>query len=248
MVQRNPPQQFVLPQHVQTIQLEQRQLNQAVQLHTEAVNRLIESMQDRDLRMYKPGPIEPVAFAGDYIVTVIRESYDMYQVAFVEPLTISGPMEFNGGAVGASATLPSVGTNNIIDNNYGQLSILRFFVQDDISVQMFEPAGVGRHNKRVGLTDINPFTHLMNPYDEPSEFAVFEDQFPNVVIRNNRAVPLTQSRIVFYGIKYVLYGLYGAEGAGIGGHILPLKHFTDITQVRAAEEKPVIIPIGGWGR
>lgn len=203
---------------------------------------------DRDLRMYKTGPLEPIAMPGDLIVLNVRELFILYMISFVEPLSLSGALVVNGGAVGANATLPTLATTNILDMNYGNLAIFRFHVLDDIAVEVRQPASVSRHGKRVGLTEIGMFTHLNFPNDEPSEMAVFEDQLPNLGIRNPRPLALTQSRVAFYGHKYVLYGENGSEGASVGNHLKPLDTFTSIAEVVEAGYANVpTIPIGAWG-
>ncbi len=196
-------------------------------------------------RSYKPGPIEPVVRVGENILTVDREAYSLYAVGFIEPLILSGSLVVNGGAIGASATLPLLSTQNQLDNNYGQLSQLRMRVIDDIDVTVFLPQSVARHGNLNVIASVNAFTALNFPDDEPSEFFIFENQRIFLSIRNPRSVAVAQSRVLFYGLKYILVG---PGGPSTGGHVQAFQTFRSITEATSSGEKFTVLPTGGWGR
>lgn len=196
-------------------------------------------------RPYKPGPIEPIVRVGENVLTVDREAYSLYTVGFIEPLILSGALVVNGGAVVAGATLPLLNTQNQLDNNYGQLSQLRARVLDDIDVTMYLPQSVARHGNLNIVATVNAFVALNFPDDEPSEIFIFENQRVFLQIRNPDTVALVQSRVMFYGIKYVLIG---PGGPSSGGHVLPFRTFNSITEAVQSGEKFTVIPTGGWGR
>jgi len=201
-------------------------------------------------RPYKPGPIEPVARVGENVLTVNRELYSLYKIAYVETLPVSGPLVIDGGAIGAGVTLAPINTSLVLDMNYGEMSQIRAKVLDDISVSIYQPSGVARHNLKTPVATINAFTALYFPDDEPSELFVYEDQRPVLLIRNPRTVALVMSRVMFYGIRYALSG---PGGSSTGGHILPFKTFPNIADAehwkRSPEGEPyTVIPVGAWGR
>ena len=201
-------------------------------------------------RPFKPGPIEPVVRVGENVLTVDREQYSLYKVAYIEPLPASGPLVVNGGAVGAAAVLAIINPQLTLDMNYGQVAQLRCKVLDDISVTIYQPGGVARHGLNTPVATVNAFTALYFPDDEPSEVFIFENQRIFLQIANVRTVALVMSRMLFYGIKYVLAG---PGGASTGGHILPFQTFANITDAerwkQSGEGQPfTVLPTGAWGR
>ena len=198
------------------------------------------------LRPYKPGPIEPVARPGENVVLIDREGYNLYVVAYIEPIPISGPLIVNAGAVAALTTLATTNPQLTLDMSYGQLSQLRAHVLDDIIVAMLQPGGVARHALKTPVATINAFTALRFPNDEPSEVFIFEDQRVFLQVTNPRPVALAQSRVEFYGIKYVLAGRGGTSTGG--AHLTPLGSFTSIEAVEKNVANYTAIPTGAWGR
>jgi hypothetical protein len=193
-----------------------------------------------------PGPIRPIAQAGDYVLLADRESYHLYQVAFYEGIPESTQFRLNIGAIGAGVTAPAFSTQAALDMANGQLSQLRWYVLDDIEVELAEPAGVYRFSSLNTNAAVDLFTHVRDPFDAATEVYVFEAQRPSLRATNPTGVALAQARVQFYGFRFVLYGRGGADS---GGKAEPFQSFGNIHDAVEQIAAPfIVIPTSAWGR
>lgn len=197
-------------------------------------------------RPFRAGLIEPIVEVGQRVLLVDREAYNLYMVAFIEPIPMSGPIILNGGAILAGATTASTTSQPVLDNNYGQFAQLRARVLDDIAVTVLQPQALARFTMKNVNAVITPFTALNDPDGHMTEFYIYEDDRIFVQIRNPHTVNLAQSRIAFWGFKYVLSGSEGP--AASGGKVPPLRRFLTIPEAEKSGERYTVIPVGGWGR
>ncbi len=196
-------------------------------------------------RPFRAGPIEPVVEVGQNLLLVDRENYHLYQVSYIEPLSRSAPLIFDAGALNAASVTTVQNTQTILDMQFGQLAQIRMRVIDDINVVVFQPQAIARQANKNQIANINAFSAIYDPWDSLSEHYIFEDQRIFLQITNPRRYNLAQTRISFYGFKYVLFG---GAGASSGGHVLPKRSFGSIQEATDSGEKFTVIPIGGWGR
>jgi hypothetical protein len=158
---------------------------------------------------------------------------------------MSGPMLFNAGAIAAGGQTVPLTTQLVLDMPYGQLSQLRAKVLDDISVQVFQPQAIGRLQTQNAIANFNAFSQLLDPFGANTEFYIFENQRIFLQVANISGRNLVQTRIAFYGIKYILDG---DEGPSSGSHLKPIATYKTIDDALASNNKFTVIPQGGWGR
>jgi len=201
---------------------------------------------------FAPGPVRPVAKVGENILLADHETYKLYEVAFIEPFAPSHTLVFNAGALAAAGVANNQSTTAILDNQYGQLSQIRARVLDDVHVLVKQPQAVARMSNLNVTARINAFSALYDPYDALSEFFIFENQRFFLDFLNPTQYAIAQSRVLFYGYKYVLLG---REGTSSGNHLQALKEFLSIDEamrqtdeIRGGRLQFTVIPTGGWGR
>ena len=165
-------------------------------------------------RPFRAGPIEPIVEVGQRVLVIDRESYKLFMVAFIEPIPVSGPIILNGGAIAAGGVSAVTSTQNVLDQNYGQFGQLRAKVLDDVAVTILQPQALARFTMKNVNAVITPFTALNDPDGHTTEFYVYQDDRVFCQFRNPHTVALAQSRIAFWGFKYVLAGPEGPAGTG----------------------------------
>ncbi|RJQ43382.1 MAG: hypothetical protein C4534_08270 [Gaiellales bacterium] len=206
-----------------------------------------------EIGAFRPGPIAPVAKPGENVLLVALNHYSLYEIAYIDTFPVSGQTIIDVGALAASFTPAGSNANSspTLDLGAGQLGQWRFQVLDDIVVSVAQPAAA-RHSLRLAPSNISAFTHLMHPDDEPTEMFTFEQQLDTSIaftVRNPRPVAIAQSRLMFYGLKYILIGDLGngKRGTASSGSLSPLAQFTSIDEAMRSNYKFVVVPIGGWG-
>ncbi len=202
---------------------------------------------------YKIGPMEPIAEVGENILVVDRESYRLYTVAFLEPISASHPFVANAVVapaviLAAGAVAPVLSTTNILDMQNGQLGQFRMYVLDDIGVEFLQPQSLTRFGTLNQQARVNAFNRLKDPCDHLTEFFVFEQDRPFLRVTNPTQYALNQARVAFYGYKYVLSGADSADAVAPGGHVTPIATYPNIAAAKKANYKFTVAPVGGWGR
>lgn len=194
---------------------------------------------------FRPGPIMPVVKAGENVLLVQNQLFNLYQVSFIEQIGQSSPLIFNPGAVAAGATLQAQNPQNVVDMAFGQMAQYRIYLWDDLNVVVLQPAATARQSTKNQIAQVNAFQQLNDECGHKTEFFIFEDQRFVLNVTNPGGYNLAQSRIQFYGFKYVLYG---GVAAATGGHVLPIRTFRSIQEATDSGQKFTVIPIGGWGQ
>lgn len=203
-----------------------------------------------------PGEVRKVAHPGEHIILVTTDRYRLFQVAYVEPLTMSFPLIIDVVASSGAAnippgqTLPDFNTQNFLDMEYGQLGQFRAKVHDDIDVVVLEPAQVALRNTKNVLTNINAFDARRDPQGQLTESFVFEINRLYLRVTNPSGYTITRARVAFWGFRYVLAGKLGTSLSD--GVLEPLAIFNSIQEVLEHSKKNhynyTIVPMGGWGR
>ena len=197
-------------------------------------------------RPFKPGPIEPVVYAGENVLLLDREAYNLYQVAYIEPIPASHPLVANIGAILAGATAAPFNTQNILDMQYGQFGQYRVRLLDDVHAVLSQPQSVARFSTKNVNARISVWSHLYDPDDHQTEFFIYEDDRIFLTATNPTGYNLAQARAAFYGYRYVLVGADGQ--AGSGGKVPPIDRYPTIKKAKESGFNFTVIPVGGWGR
>lgn len=196
--------------------------------------------------LYKSGPIQPVAQVGHNLLLIDRMRYNLYQVAYIEPIPPSHPLVADVGAVNAGVTDAIFNTNNVLDMEDGHLGQFRARVLDDIAVDILQPQSSTRFTLKNVIARLSAYTHVYDEHDALTEFFIFEDDRIFLRALNPTDYNLAQGRVAFYGFKYVLAG--GKGVADRGGEVPPIRTFTSIEEAERSGLKYTVIPVGGWGR
>jgi len=146
---------------------------------------------------------EPLVRVGGTIIT--EPKGNAYKVVYIEQ---TGIIEHDFGSIGANSTI----YDQVIDSiamHKNELGQFRMFFVDNIVLENIRlPLGAGRFvlKNKTGFID-NTFQSTALGLDYFSQFTeiyVFEDNVPVVNVRNPSSTALTNSRIRFFGYKYVL--------------------------------------------
>jgi len=164
-----------------------------------------------DLYPYKPGEIESIVLPDQTVGVWINKVYKFYKVVFIEPIPRCDAIEFDFGALAAGVTTAITQLNllEMPDREFGQF---RGFVIDDIAVNLWQGRSDGRYklNNRNGR--LTRATDLRDPCGHTTEFYVHEDDFAFMQVLNPTDYDLTQTRVAFYGFRYVLEVAVDASG------------------------------------
>ena len=192
---------------------------------------------------FKPGLIEPVVEVGQRVLLADGLKYRLYDVANIEPLLPSHPLIFNGGALAAAGVTAALSTTAVLDMEDSTFGQYRVMVLDDIHIQMRQPQAVTRWtNLNINAT-INLFTPLYDPCGHQTEFFLYRQERPFLVITNPTGYNLAQTRVAFWGYKYIIGGKHGVVHAA---DLEPIQMFDSIEQAMASGQKFTVVPTGGW--
>ena len=138
---------------------------------------------------------EPVALPNEKICLLPDKKY--YRVVYVEQLPV---VEKDFGAITAGNTLTDQEITEL-QMNKNELVQVRIEIVDDIEITVKQPKSVTRFTTKTTTFKINKYVSLTNL----SEIFSFEDT-PKIYfdVKNISGGDLSQSRIRFYGFKYVL--------------------------------------------
>jgi len=156
-----------------------------------------------DLYPFKPGPIEPVALPGHTVGIWQKKNYVFAEVLYVEGVPRSDPIEIDLGAIAAGGTSAIAQTTalSLPDDEFGQF---RCFVVDDICAMLWQARPDGRYKLRTRNGRVTRWTELKDPCGHTTEFYVYEQDDAFHQALNPTAYALTQSRVAFYGFRYVI--------------------------------------------
>lgn len=161
--------------------------------------------------------LEPVAMVGENLLLAPLNRY--VRILYVEPIPA---ITQDFGPIGAGATLALQKITNV-DMPEDEVAQIRTKVLDDIQVEVYQKRAVGRFSTRNLLVRLTPSTGAFGTGYNTSELFVYEDEAPWVQVTNPTALPVTRSRIVMEGFRYVVQTL------------------------SETPSKYTVIPVYGWG-
>lgn len=152
---------------------------------------------------HRNGVIQPIAKPGENLGIWIAAAHHWFRVVRLEPWLPSNAGIQNFGAVNAGAALnPVQATTLEFDTN--RVAQLRCAVLDDIRVRVFQPQAVGKFVNVDAHTEVSLTVAQLDPDASLTEFFVFEDKQPFFRIENPTAFNLAQTRVMFWGLQYLL--------------------------------------------
>jgi hypothetical protein len=87
------------------------------------------------------------------------------------------------------------------DHEFGQF---RMRVIDDVSVILFQGRADQRHKVMNTVATATRYTNVVDPCGHTTEFFVYEDNWAYMQAQNQTDYALGQSRVAFYGYRYVV--------------------------------------------
>ena len=164
----------------------------------------------RELYPFKAGPIETIVLPDETVGIWVNKIYKFYKVLYIEGIPQSDPMVLDFGALAAQTptAITQLALLEMPDLEFGQF---RAFVSDDIAASLWQGRSDGRYkvNNRNGR--LTRFTDLRDPCGHTTEFYVHEDDFAFMQVLNPTDYALAQTRMNFYGFRYVLEVLKGYD-------------------------------------
>jgi hypothetical protein len=158
----------------------------------------------RELYPYKSGPIEPIAKPGDMVGIWVNKTYNFYSVEYIDTIPMSDPVQTDMGALAAGATAAQPTQLTLLempDKEFGQF---RCMVLDDISVVLSQGRADQRHKLNTRVSTYTRFGGMMDPCGHETEFYVYYNNWAFMTPTNQTDYALTQSRVNFWGFRYVL--------------------------------------------
>ena len=152
---------------------------------------------------YKSGLIEPVVMPGEIAGLYVNKTYYFYKILYIEGIPRSDPLVVDIGALAAGATsaMTQLTLLEMPDKEFGQF---RMFVLDDIAANLWQGRSDGRARLSNRVGRVTRFTDMRDPDGHTTEFYVHEDDYAFVQVLNPTGYALTQTRVGFFGFRYVL--------------------------------------------
>lgn len=177
----------------------------------------------------KPGPMQPYAQIGQNILVKYVQNFVYFKVRWLEQLPLSrslsvdfassGTINVNGGPNGsnpfaAATTVQGISLQYPLQMDGLELGQFRVVLIDDLELAMYEPQNLPRFVNSVGRYKITKMAQTLraNQYNENTEFAVIQDQYPYVDVTNPQAYAKNQLRAGFYGFRYRIERLTDSNG------------------------------------
>lgn len=148
--------------------------------------------------------MEPRLKVGDYVAVFTQGAMLYHQVLYREGIPRSSPTTINFGAVAANGTVAkALALAMQMDEN--QLLQARLTPLDDIEIVPWELQSQGRFALRNIQARVSLFTKEHDPDLETTEMFVMGSQRDLYLeIRNPTGYALGQSRVAFWGHRYIL--------------------------------------------
>lgn len=200
--------------------------------------------------LYKEGPIEPIVEPGQNVLLQTQQSYDMYEVQFVEPIPESAPVTVNlisGATLAVGATTAAISVQNQVDMSDGELGQFRFRVLDYAAISLFQGQALGRNITRNAKGLFIPQMQIRDPHVRMTEHFIYEQNRSYLTGTNNGPATLAQLRVAIFGFRYVLAGIDGVMSPTSGTIITAIKRFATIKDAVASGLKFKVVPVNGWG-
>lgn len=161
-------------------------------------------MELTTITAHRPGPISPILKPGENVAFLMQGSWNFYQVLMHEPLQMGNAILQDIGAIAAGAASAITQSTGVrADTN--RLLQVRFAVLDDIRVAVFQAQASAKFANLAGHTQISLMSAQMDPDAALTETFAFEDTHrPWFQVTNPTGVNVAQSRIIAWGIQYIL--------------------------------------------
>jgi len=154
----------------------------------------------------KPGPIAPLALVDEWLGIWLMTQWQCYKVLHYEPIPRSRQFIFDFGPVLAGARVVNTSTATVLRQRGTppEAMQLRFYPLDDVEI-LFK---IGNADTRF-MTDVQTaqadiFTMQVDPFLHSTEVVVLAASFPFIDIFNPLGYALAQSRVQFFGYRYLL--------------------------------------------
>ncbi len=152
---------------------------------------------------YKAGPIETIVMPGEIVGIWVNKVYNFFRVDYIEGVPRSEPIEIDLGAVaaGAQSAIIQLALLEMPTEEFGQF---RAEVLDDTSTILFQGRADQRHKLFTRVATYTRFGSQKDPDGHSGEFYVHENNWAFMQAQNQTDYALTQTRIAFWGFRYVL--------------------------------------------
>jgi hypothetical protein len=155
---------------------------------------------------YKAGPIEPVVMPGETVGVWVNKAYNFFKVDYIDGIPASDPVIVDFGAVGAGANtnVIQVQALEMPTSEFGQF---RAEVLDDCTAMLYQGRSDQRHKTNQRVSTYSLFGAQRDPDGHSGEFYVHEDNWAYLQVFNQTGYALAQTRVAFWGFRYVLTSL-----------------------------------------
>jgi len=155
------------------------------------------------IHTYRAGPIQQIVMPGETVGIWVNKVYEFYKVLYVEPLMRSHELTFNLGAPAAAAIL-AVTQITLLQMPDLEFAQVRMETLDDVDIIVYQGRADQRHKLQNVVATFSRYNALFDPDAHLTEVFEFEDNFIFLQATNNTGYALTQTRVVFWGYRYVL--------------------------------------------
>lgn len=153
---------------------------------------------------YNPGPIQPVCLVGENIGVWTQADYWFFKVLHIEALPASRTMQQDIGAV-TSATSSNITEITVARAQDGNLLHVRAAPLDPVELTVYQQRATGRHTAFSATGVISVSTGNRDPhYASSTYFILGKEKSIWVQVANNTGYNLAQSRVRFWGFRYVI--------------------------------------------
>ena len=158
-----------------------------------------------DMYYAKPGPITPIALAGQRIAVWAGAHWEAFRIKYLEPLPRGAPLVFDLGAIAAlQDSNPTQLVPLTMSTDPPELAQLRFYPIDDVEVNLRRGQSDQRFKTMNLVARADVFTRRVDRCLHTTEFVVLKNDAPWLVHHNPTAYPILLSRTAFFGFRFVL--------------------------------------------
>jgi len=153
----------------------------------------------------QPGPIKPVGLPGHNLAIWSAPKWSCFKIAYLEPLPQSAPLVFDMGAIVSGAISGDISLAALaLSETPPEMAQLRCYALDDIEATVKRGAADVRFKTRGIIATVTRFTRQIDPCGHTTEIIVLKTANPYISARNPTRYNLAQSRLAFYGFRFIL--------------------------------------------
>jgi len=158
-----------------------------------------------DMYYAKPGPITPIALAGQRIAVWAGAQWEAFRIKYLEPLPRGSPLVFDlGPIIALQDSNPTQLANLVMSTDPPELAQFRFYPIDDVEVNLRRGQSDQRFKTMNLVARSDVFTRRVDPCLHTTEFVVLKNDAPWLVHHNPTAYNITISRTAFFGFRFIL--------------------------------------------